>query len=986
MKEADELVDVLNLGRLERVPEATMGVSLAECVPSRLEILPVRGTIRDIAGLPDDTAYVRRDHDDSLRAKVAPVVGGASGIVTLISESTAGKKRSAWEAIRWTRPGEPDPWMADWWLMPSISPSDPRELLDSLGKVGPRTAIWLPKAERYFKEPGAGVGNKIAKVLRELLHDAERGPVLIITTLRTKFWRLLTAQPSEGKDLFPHVRLLLAGSSVVVPDTFSGVEEDRALSCADPRLAEAVSRAEAGRVIQYLVDVPDLQERYDTAGAGERAILDCAVDALVAAHGPWLPLDLLEAGSALHLSSGARSGLGDRWFSDAIDELTRRGNGGRSVLVEREAAGGPRFYRFDDYLERRQVADIARPRLPDKRLWDVLIRHAGRTSLSAMAQECERRGLLEQAARFYLRAAKEGEERARLDLAGLLSRAGRIDEALEQYAHFDAGHDAKIAAAEMLLSAGRPEEVVHCLARLVERRHKRATTLTAMAYNDLGRRKDALRLYGDLAQHGDGTAAAVAADMLAVTTGVPSAVEWLMSLDNHNSPEILRAAADMLTDHQEIKYALDTLESLGVAGKHHAYLLGAEILVAHHLLEDALDWSETAVDCEVPGALASAARINALAGFFDVAMTHAVNASAKGNPEAFTAVGDVLAAKGLIRRALECYQQAIDEGDESALAKAAEVSAAAGWTAEAIGFFRRAQRFERAPRPEDLATALCRAGCYKEAFEWYVKTVDLSTPDILVPLSDFLLHEGAIAHVVNSYSRQADVGKGQAFCWVAEGLVAADRVEAETDTRLFERSLGPVAVRGKKLTAAVDAFTTAVAEGYAPARMRAVEVQLDLHRSYDAKRLLEKCDAADPRYAHNHVLALAVEGEFEKALAELEKQLANSDTAAVASVAMSLLERKEHREKGIALLERGISAGDVKSRVCLADQLRREARYTDALDHYLIALAHGHTEAWGSIETLFAKMKDRSGRLRLRKYGVTPDGTVSPPWSVNTLE
>ncbi|WP_409495865.1 tetratricopeptide repeat protein [Amycolatopsis sp. cmx-11-12] len=982
-------MDVLDQGGLECAPKTTLGVALPDCVSSRLEILPVRGTTRSAPGLPGDTEYVPRDLDGDLRAKISPVVGGMSGILTLISESTAGKKRSAWEAIRWVRPGEWDSWMADWRLWPSISPSDPLELLDSLGKVGPRTVIWLPRAERYFKDPGAGVGNRIAKALRELLHDVQRAPVLIIATLRTKYWRQLTVHPAEGEDAFPHVRLLFAGSGVLVPDSFSGAEVDRALSSTDPRLAEAVSRAEAGRVIQDLVDVPELQERYDTARADERAILECIVDALSAGHGTWLRRDLLESGAPLYLSHGASGGLGDRWVPDAITELTRRGNGGRSVLIERApvSEGDSPSYRFDDYLERRQVRDIARPRLPDKRLWNVLIRYADQGSLPAMAQECERRSLLEQAARLYLRAAKEGAEEARLDLAGLLHRAGRIDEALEQYACFGADHDANITAAEMLLSAERPEEVIHRLERLVELRDKRATALTAMAYNDLGRRDDALRLYRDLAQRGDGRAAAVAADMLAVTTGVPSAVEWLMSLANHSSPEILQAAADMLTDHEEIKFALSTLHNLAVAGNHHAYLLGAEILVAHNLLEDALDWSETAVGHEVPSGLASAARINALAGFFDVALTYATTAAANGNPEAFTAVGDALAARGLIRRALECYQQAIDEGDESALATAATVAAEAGWVTEAIGFFRGAQRSQRAPQPEELAKALCRAGCYKEAFEWYIKTVEISPPDILVPLSDSLLCEGAVAHAATSYARHAKVGMGQALCWVAEGLVAAGQAEVETDTRLFERSLGSVAVRSKKFPAAVDVFTTAAAaEKYAPARMRAVEVQLHLGRHHDARRLLEKCDPADPRYATNHILALAGEGEFGEAMVELEKQLANSNTSAVASIALSLLAREEDKEQGIALLERGIGAGDMKSRVCLADHLRREVRYTDALDHYLIALVHGHTEARGSIETLFAKIKDRGGHQRLRKYGVTPDGCVSPPWWVSDLE
>ena len=87
------------------------------------------------------TRYIERDHDRRLRARVARAAAGEGQIATLISDTTAGKKRALFEAIHATPSEEPTPLLADWWIWPGMSPEDPHVLLAQIMAVAPRTVL-----------------------------------------------------------------------------------------------------------------------------------------------------------------------------------------------------------------------------------------------------------------------------------------------------------------------------------------------------------------------------------------------------------------------------------------------------------------------------------------------------------------------------------------------------------------------------------------------------------------------------------------------------------------------------------------------------------------------------------------------------------------------------------------------------------------------------------------------------------------------------
>ncbi|MDX6352019.1 MAG: hypothetical protein QOF84_6809 [Streptomyces sp.] len=107
--------------------------------------------------------------------------------------------------------------------------------------------VWLNEAQHYLLTASDDLGERIAAGLRTLLHNPDRGPVLVLGTIWPGYWTTLTTSPADGKpDPHAQARLLVTGHDLPVPDTFTSTDlralADRASE--DPRLAYAAERAE----------------------------------------------------------------------------------------------------------------------------------------------------------------------------------------------------------------------------------------------------------------------------------------------------------------------------------------------------------------------------------------------------------------------------------------------------------------------------------------------------------------------------------------------------------------------------------------------------------------------------------------------------------------------------------------------------------------------------------------------------------------------
>ena len=192
-------------------------------------------------GLPVLPPYVPREHDQVLGQVVRAAAEGRSGIAVLVGGSSTGKTRACWEALALLRDQDPP-----WRLWHPIDPSRPDAALRELPGIGPRTVVWLNEAQFYLDPAEAGLGERVAAGLRELLRDPGRAPVLVLATLWPEFWDTLTARPAGGDDPHAQARELLAGHDITVPAAFTPAQMSQLARAADARLALAARSAPDG--------------------------------------------------------------------------------------------------------------------------------------------------------------------------------------------------------------------------------------------------------------------------------------------------------------------------------------------------------------------------------------------------------------------------------------------------------------------------------------------------------------------------------------------------------------------------------------------------------------------------------------------------------------------------------------------------------------------------------------------------------------------
>ena len=381
----------LNSSSTPAVPVGLVGEPVRDQNPIDLEVHAAIDSGAMAAGLDVLPTYIRREHDDWLTEIVADAVDGSSKLAVLVGNSSTGKTRACWEAIQILPP--------EWRLWHPIQPSRPDAAVKALKKVGPRTVVWLNELNHYLLTPGSNQGEHVAAVLRELLRNTNRKPVLIFGTIWPEYWGILTAAPKAdtGDDPHAQARSLLTGSSKPVPETFTGRAFIAARYAArtDPRLAEAFDNADHGQITQYLAGVPVLIECYSNAPAPARALIETAMDARRLGHGVAIPRGLLEAGSASYLTDQQWDALGEDWFSEALAYTAADCRGVRGPLTvirprPNATSAGEACYRLADYLV--QLGRVARDKfaVPED-LWAIYAKHALKEDLSKLAVEADKR-------------------------------------------------------------------------------------------------------------------------------------------------------------------------------------------------------------------------------------------------------------------------------------------------------------------------------------------------------------------------------------------------------------------------------------------------------------------------------------------------------------------------------------------------------------------------------------------------------------------
>jgi len=404
-------------------------------------------------GLEALPRYVRREHDRRLADVVATAVSGHSAIAVLVGESSSGKTRACWEAIR-AEGALP----AGWRLWHPIYPGRPQALLAGLTEIPPCTVLWLNETQDYLLTPGSEVGEQAAAGLRELLREPNRGPVLVLGTLWPNFFHALTRRPpADEPDLHPHAREMLDGKEILVPAAFTGaaLEAVDLAAAQDPRLTEAVARAEDGQITQFLAGAPELLRVYGTAPPAANALITAAIDVRRLGHGPALPQAVLTAAAPGYLTDWQWDQLPENWIEAALAycAVSCRGARGPLTLVRprpgRVVDPQP-VYRLADYLEHSGRIQRATTHIPAE-TWDALVEYAPPANRMALGFTAQQRGLYRYALRLYTSTGNPYDHHEAAVMLGLL---GRPDEALDYFKHAgDARHPLAYINAVLMLNA-----------------------------------------------------------------------------------------------------------------------------------------------------------------------------------------------------------------------------------------------------------------------------------------------------------------------------------------------------------------------------------------------------------------------------------------------------------------------------------------------------------------------------------------------------
>lgn len=488
-----------------------VGASLSELDPFDLgvhEAISVAHASELGAKLP---LHVRRALDDELERCVQRAVSGQSAVAVLVGDSSTGKTRAAWEALRLLP--------ADWRIW---QPRDRDELLEARGRIAPRTVLWLDEVKDFLLSGDTAVDERVAAGIDQLIHDPGRAPLLVLGGAWRDHWIQMTAAAGDVDDR-KHSRTLLEKHRVDVPECFTDEEIAELLlgqAGHDPRLREATESAEDGHITQYLAGGPAQLRQYENAPTVARAVLDAAVDASRLGRGFQLTAKFLAAAAEASLTGLQRDLLlrDDHWFESVIEYTNRPCRGARGVL---SPVRPPLFakteqlptFRLADYVEqeisRRRAhicppdgfwlaaehcaanghdrfalvsAALSRGRIDAaERLADRAAEFGEPHGLVRFAEYLEKHHPDRDSVPFFERAAEAGDSSAQVKLAWRLERAGRLDEAERWYhAAADGGEpDAGVGLASVLWERGEHEAAMDLYEEALDAGHARSVEYQA---------------------------------------------------------------------------------------------------------------------------------------------------------------------------------------------------------------------------------------------------------------------------------------------------------------------------------------------------------------------------------------------------------------------------------------------------------------------------------------------------------------------------
>ncbi|WP_194892795.1 tetratricopeptide repeat protein [Catenulispora pinisilvae] len=378
----------------------------------------------------DDTGsappFVERDATPGIRADVRK----GTGFVLVVGESTAGKTRAAYEAVRDLLPGYKLVFPVNRQSLAALIP----EICHNRGVV-----VWLDDLDLYLGSGGLNVG-----MVQRMIDDPRRRIIIVATMSSNAHARFSARHAAVEGDLIHDV--VCSGRDVVhlarehrLDRIWSPGEIARAHALiADARIAAAVKHAHAGRrgVAEYLAAAPELLSAWRDAWGPEShprgaALVAAAIDARRAGYHQPLPLVLLRDLHEVYLARRGGQALRPEPWAEALDWATKPLHATSSLLLPRD---GDTYLSFD-YLHDSVEAENLPPRIPEE-TWRMLIEHVDAAGAFNLGVTAFARDDFVHAMRALERAVNgnESDPKARRSYARCVCEAGDPQRAVPLFA------------------------------------------------------------------------------------------------------------------------------------------------------------------------------------------------------------------------------------------------------------------------------------------------------------------------------------------------------------------------------------------------------------------------------------------------------------------------------------------------------------------------------------------------------------------------
>ncbi|MFF1795153.1 tetratricopeptide repeat protein [Kitasatospora sp. NPDC058263] len=624
--------------------------------------------------------YIERDIDGDLVSLLRP-----GSFVLLVGDSTAGKTRCAYEALR-----------ANYSEFTLFSPESSAEFAHGVSSLqGQRLAIWLDDIERFLSPPA---------ITGRMIDDVLKNGGLILATIRSE--QLSMVSPRMMPEANSHVQANLRNArgvisrshSIYIDRRWSNAEIGRVRESNDPRLQDAVQHSSEVGIAEYLAAGPQLMLEWQNAwapGLNPRgaALVATAVDLKRIGVSTPIPRSALEELHGEYLERRGGSRLRPESISEAFHWATQPLHATSSLLLP---AGNDSFTAFDylpDYLARDSKAPD-----PTGFIWEYALNALSPEAVHFMGHRAEELGQLEIANRAYTQSAQAGSDGGSFHLGYFAARRGEIGEA--EYWYRKAIDQGSVFAATnlagILHDTGRENEARKFLYVAVERGDKIAAQNLVTSFIDEKEWSTAEEYFTSLLGSHSSTAKLALGSLFLAREDHSKAWEWLNSAVLDGESE----AYFYLGRLHEIRGDLDAAEESYEIAISHGFVRAKNNLATMFYRDGRLDDAE---------------RI--YRDVFDSDLVAAFNLAV------------ILARTGRESEAERLYQRCIDQEDSSgAKTNLALLMMKQGRNIEAKALLFAAAQAGDGSAMTSLACTLRLEGSVREAQVWCSKAVETGIP------------------------------------------------------------------------------------------------------------------------------------------------------------------------------------------------------------------------------------------------------------------